>query len=124
MSNGDEDAIRKIFLEELPGYVESGDVAGYMSLWADNCWWCPPDRPDEIGKAAIQTGVTVFFDEFTFQTTFHADEVMVVEQYGYINGTSHEIVTPKAGGPNQIVDTREFWLFVKGDDGGWKISRL
>jgi ketosteroid isomerase-like protein len=123
MSNGAEDTIKNIFEVELPGYVREGDVAGYMTLWSDNCMWCPPDRPDQTGKAEIEAGVTALLNEYTIDPTFQADEVKVVEQYGFVNGTSHELVTPKAGGPQTVVDTREFWLFVDESD-GWKITRL
>jgi uncharacterized protein (TIGR02246 family) len=119
----DERAVTAIFEELLPAFVRAGDVAGYVSLFADDCMWCPPDRPDQTGKAEIEAAVGALLGEFTVAPRFHADEVKVIERYAFVNGTSREIITPRAGGPQTIVDTREFWLLVKRHD-EWKITRL
>ncbi|GAA2399611.1 hypothetical protein GCM10010191_03350 [Actinomadura vinacea] len=119
----DETEIRRIFQEELPAYVRASDITGYMSLWDEDCMWCPPDLPERRGKDEIRKGVSDFLAEYEIDPTFHAEEIKVVEQYGYVCGTSYEEVRPREGGPSKTVRSREIWLLRRAD-GDWKIARI
>lgn len=55
MRNSDENAIAKIFEEELPAQIRAGNVDGYVSLWggADPMWFLQ-DAADAKGIHAIR----------------------------------------------------------------------
>ncbi|MFI0482940.1 YybH family protein [Actinomadura sp. 9N215] len=118
-----EDQIRRIFEVELASYVRAEDLDGYLSLWDEDCMWCPPNRPDRRGKDEIRTGVGDLLAEFAIDPSFRAEEVVVADEYGYVNGTLEAKVRPKGGGPESIVHGREIWLFRLASD-GWKIARI
>jgi ketosteroid isomerase-like protein len=122
MNTTDAEALTRIFEEELPAMVRSGDVDGYMSLWGgENCLWCPQDVPDARGTGQIHEAVAALFAQFTIAPSFKADEAAAFASKGYVLGTSTEKIQPKDGGPSTVLNTRELWLFVN-EDVGWKIN--
>jgi ketosteroid isomerase-like protein len=118
----DEDALRRIFEEQLPACIRSGDADCYIRLWGGaDPMWCPQDVADVRGLDAIHAAVTALFAEYEITGVFTADAVGVLGSRGYVRGTSEEQLRAKNHQSVSTITTREVWLLSR-EAGEWKIN--
>jgi ketosteroid isomerase-like protein len=110
MAESSAATIRNIFEVQLPSKVRARDIQGYGAQVRHG--------PKEIAE-----GVAAVLADVAIDPTFYADEVKVMDRFGYVFGRSTEVVTPLQGGPSSTVYSRELWLFHE-FAGDWKIARM
>jgi ketosteroid isomerase-like protein len=120
--SSDEDALRRIFEDQLPASVRAGDADAYIGLWGGpDPMWCPQDVADVCGLEAIHAAVSALFAEYNIAAAFTADAVVAIGSHGYVRGTSEEQLRAKNEQTVSTTYTREVWLFVQ-EAGEWKIN--
>ena len=119
---GDVTKIRELVSKTYREMVVNHDAAGYASMYSDQVLWCPPNAPDQTTRAGIAKHMQGAFDKVVFNVEPSADEVEVMGDVAYAAGMVYGRTTPRAGGDDNAVKFRIFWLLRK-ESGDWKIHR-
>lgn len=123
MTSSDVDVIKDIFQRQLPEKVRTRDVCGYASLFTEDAAWFPQNGVERRGPGEIAIGLGAVLAGITIDPTFQVDRAEVFGDFGYVLGTSKEVMQPLGGGDTTIAYSRELWHFRKAS-GSWKISVL
>jgi ketosteroid isomerase-like protein len=102
----------------------TGNLDGWLSLWAKDGRQMPPDAPARIGLDAIREGMKPVFDDMKLDIVIKSvDDVEVHGDLGLTRCKYSLKLTPKAGGDTLDVmpDGKALTLFGKQEDGSWKI---
>jgi uncharacterized protein (TIGR02246 family) len=101
----------------------SGDFAGWISLWDDEGIQMPPDAPHRVGKEAIREGMQEMFDQFNISgMVIQTEEIRILGDLAYSHGTYEYEMTPKAGGRTKRFSGKFLDIVEKQADGSWKIA--
>lgn len=103
--------------------VNSGDVATYMTAWAEDGIQMPPNAPSVYGKDKIWQAMIPVFDNFYTKMSINTEETKVTGDWGYARGTYLFDLTPKAGGDPIHVDGKFLTIYQRQPDGSWLITR-
>jgi uncharacterized protein (TIGR02246 family) len=118
----DIETIRNI-VADCNAAVNTADIDMVMSHYADNAVVIPPNRPAEIGKEAIRSGIQELLDQFILQEEDVVENVKVIGDLAITHVTYSAIVTPKAGGEPIEPKVKGNWILVfkRQPDDAWKI---
>lgn len=122
MKSKDIDQIRKVFEEEYPANVRSKDLSDYGNMYTGDALWIPPNAIDRCGIPEILEGFANTVAHQDIDPIFTAEEVEIIDDIGYVIGTSLATIHPHDGSPSKTVKYRALWLMKKESD-RWKISR-
>ena len=103
--------------------VNSGDVATYMTAWAEDGIQMPPNAPSVYGKENIWQAMIPVFDNFHTKMSINTEETKVTGDWGYARGTYLFDLKPKAGGDPIHVDGKFLTIYQRQHDGSWLIIR-
>jgi len=118
-----ENALRQV-ITDYQGYVNAGDVPGYVTLFTDDVIWMPPNAPDRIGKADVFTAQGTTFSKFKLSVELTPTEVRLLsEDYGLVLASVHGSLTPHAGGDAADIRFRALFIMASQPDGTWRITR-
>jgi uncharacterized protein (TIGR02246 family) len=101
----------------------SGDIDGWIFLWADDGIQMPPGSPPVLGKEEIRKRNKAVLDRFTFDLSITNDETSVADGWAFARGTYKATLTPRNGGERTHVDGKYLTIFQRQSDGSWKIYR-
>ncbi len=106
--------------------VESGDIDGYMALYADDIVQMPPNAPAVKGKQALEEKCLGLFGMFTVEVTWPVagtEEIIVADGWAFHLSEFVEWLTPKAGGDKIEMRGKIIEVCQKQPDGSWKFAR-
>ena len=101
---------------------EKGDAEAIGELYAENAVSEPNFQPTIKGRAAIVASLKPMFEQVSVQTTLTSEETRTLGHVGLDRGTYTVTVTPKAGAPPTTSQGRYLVVYVKGEDGKWRVS--
>lgn len=100
----------------------AGDAAAIGQLYTENAVSEPNNQPSLKGRAAIVSSLTSMFEQVTIKATLTPDETRTLGAVGLDRGRYAVTVTPKAGAPPTTSEGRYLVVYVKGEDGKWRVS--
>lgn len=123
-ANNDEEITSDIamVIESYGEYANTHDAEGYVSLYAEDVLWSPPNGPDQTDTEGIQTAIQGLFDRLEFDVEPQADEIQVLGDHAYVIGTINGVLTPRSGDDPLTVHFRILWI-LHSEQGEWKIIR-
>lgn len=103
--------------------LESGDVEAYLSVYADDAVWMPPDSAIEIvGKEAARLRMSQTFEAATLEPMIQSQEQTVMSPEWIADRGQYSImVTPKEGGESSQEVGSYLTLWHRNSDGEWEI---
>ncbi|MDP5016968.1 MAG: SgcJ/EcaC family oxidoreductase [Dolichospermum sp.] len=122
MYSHDKEEIRQVFEETYADNVRSRNLEGYGEMYTEDALWMAPDVDDRCGRADIVEGFAQSIANQDIDPIFTADEIEVMDDFGYVMGISVATIYPHDGSPAKQVKFRALWLMKK-DLGIWKIDR-
>ncbi|WP_396624824.1 YybH family protein [Luteitalea sp.] len=100
----------------------AGDAAAIGQLYTENAISEPNNQPALKGRAAIVSSLTSMFEQVSIKATLTPDETRTLGAVGLDRGHYAVTVTPKAGAPPTTSEGRYLVVYVKGEDGKWRVS--
>lgn len=79
--------------------VSSGDLDGYVSLFADDAVWVTPELDEIVGRDAIRAWLEPVFDQFDYELTITVADVRVAGDLGIERARFVSRMTPKPLSP-------------------------
>ena len=102
----------------------TGDLALFISVWADDVIRMEPDIPPILGKEQVHARFEPLFAQFDQNLTIHGEtEVQVSDELGFSHGTFTVSMTPKEKGETTSLNGKWMDILKKQTDGSWKIYR-
>jgi len=116
-------AINKIWVQYCATMC-SGDIDGWIALWADDGIQLAPDAPANVGKEQIRAATKSVLDLFSFNNmTINNAEVEWAGEWAFARGTYAATLVPTNGDEAIPVDGKYMSIFKKQADGSWKLYR-
>lgn len=100
----------------------AGDAAAIGQLYTENAISEPNGQPSVKGRAAIVASLTSMFEQVSVKATLTPEETRTLGAVGLDRGRYTVTVTPKAGAPPTTSEGRYLVVYVKGEDGKWRVS--
>ena len=100
----------------------AGNAAAIGQLYTENAVSEPNNQPSLKGRAAIVASLTSMFEQVTVNATLTPEETRTLGAVGLDRGRYTVTVTPKAGAPPTTSEGRYLVVYVKGEDGSWRVS--
>lgn len=79
--------------------VSSGDLDGYLSLFADDAVWVTPELDEIVGRDAIRAWLEPVFAQFDYELTITVADVRVAGDLGIERARFVSRMTPKPLAP-------------------------
>lgn len=120
-------------IEAMRVRLESAENAGeaevFVQMMAEDIVLMVPDQPVQNGRPAcaafVRNVLSGLLGRFERRISYVSDEVAVLgDAAAFDRGTFSFTVTPREGGMTTRVTGKYFWLFRRGDDRAWQMSRL
>jgi uncharacterized protein (TIGR02246 family) len=119
----DDAAIRGV-LAKYNDALNGGRTAAVMPLYASDGVFMPPYSQSAVGKAAVEKAYDAVFDELKFHVKFTIAELVVMApMWAYVRTNSAGTTDHHSTGKTTAEANQELFIFKKGDDGDWRISR-
>ena len=109
--------------EEWMAVVNAGDVERYMSLFADEIVWFPPEMQAISGREAVRVWLQPFFDRFDYQFTLSALSNRLAGNWAIERGTFTSRMTPKLSGEPMELSGRYIVFWRRDQNKVWMIER-
>ena len=100
-----------------------GDAALLADVYTDTSLYMPPDKPNLVGKAAIEARYKGVFEERQIEVTYHPEEIVVAGRWAYARATYTVRSTPKEGGETTQTYGKALDIFERQTHGAWKNTR-
>ncbi|WP_239492565.1 SgcJ/EcaC family oxidoreductase [Luteitalea sp. TBR-22] len=100
----------------------AGDAAAIGQLYTENAVSEPNHQPSLKGRDAIVASLEAMFAQVMVKATLTPDETRTLGAVGLDRGRYSVTVTPKAGAPPTTTEGRYLVVYVKGEDGKWRVS--
>ena len=115
----DVEAIKN-WVKESYAAADSGDVENYISFWAEDVIWMPPDAPIIKGKSAIREMLQPYFEQLTMHREISVEEIEVNDDFAFTRINSDEKYTPRTGEGESIeASFKAIVLLQRMADGIW-----
>ena len=85
----------KNWVKESYAAANSGDVEDYISFWAEDVIWMPPNAPIIQGISAITEMLQPYFDQVTIHHEISIEEIEIADDFAFIRINSEEKYTPR-----------------------------
>ena len=104
--------------------LNAGDMETYVSFFAQDVVWMPPNEPAVTGMGAIESWVRPLFDQFTYEETWSSEELVVFGDWAFDRGSYTMTATQKEEG--EVVEDmgKHIYIFKRQPDGNWRYARL
>jgi uncharacterized protein (TIGR02246 family) len=108
---------------EVAAAAVDGDLERWIALWIDDGIQMPPGAPRRVGKAQIRRGMQPLFDDFdTVKMLIQPEEVRILGDRAYSQGTYELEIALKGGGESKRYSGKFLDILEKHIDGSWKIA--
>ena len=115
----DVEAIKN-WAKESYAAADSGDVEDYISFWAEDVIWMPPNTPIIKGKSAIREMLQPYFEQLTTHREISVEEIEVTDDFAFSRINSEEKYTPRTGEGESIeANFKALILLQRMADGTW-----
>jgi uncharacterized protein (TIGR02246 family) len=102
----------------------TGDLALFISLWADDAIRLEPNTPPIVGKEQIRGRFEAPFEQFDQHVAIHGEtEVQVSGDMAFSRGAFTVSIAPKEGGTMTHIEGKWMDILKRQADGAWKIYR-
>ncbi len=102
----------------------SGDADFFDSICTDDVVVMPPSMPAVTGRGATVAFMRDFLSQFDLSIQYVSEETQIHGGVAFDRGTYSQTMTPRAGGTPIREKGKFFWLYSRGSDGSWRISRV
>ncbi len=100
--------------------ADSGDLEGYLSYWAEDVIWMPPNAPIMQGKSTIREFVQPMLEIYRIHRNFSIEEIKADGNFAFVRTDSEETYSPKAGEGKSIKSKgKTMFLLKRMPDGTW-----
>lgn len=105
--------------------VSTGDLDGYLALFADDAVWVTTELDEIEGREAIREWLTPVFELFDYELTVTVADVRVAGNLGIERALFQSRMTPKntPAGDEEPHDGRYLIYWRWDDDTGWLVQR-
>ncbi len=102
------------------GAADAGDVEGYLSFWAEDIIWMPPNAPIIQGTAPMREILEPYFGQITTRREISINEIKVADNFAFARVDSKETYTSKTeeGQPVEA-SYKTIVLLQRTPDGKW-----
>jgi uncharacterized protein (TIGR02246 family) len=103
--------------------LAKGDVDGYLSAYADDAVWVPPQADVIVGKELAKAKIGSLMEQFTIEEAQKPEEQVLLGPDAALDRGTYTISgTPKKGG-EEVQDVGKYMnVWRKGKDGKWLIA--
>jgi ketosteroid isomerase-like protein len=101
-----------------------GDADFFDSACTADFVVMPPNMPAVVGRGAAVGFMREFLSQFDLSIRYVSEETQIHGDIAFDRGTYSQSLTPKAGGTPIPEKGKFFWLYSRGSDGSWKMSRV
>ena len=102
----------------------TGDADFFDSACTADIVVMPPNMPAVVGRQAAVGFMREFLSQFDLSIRYVSEETQIHGDIAFDRGTYSQSLTPKAGGASVPEKGKFFWLYSRGSDGYWKMSRV
>lgn len=121
MSEGDHGI--NILLAAWKERLAAGDLDGVVALVTEEAEFWSQGQPPLRGRKAVREAFAPFLARYTMHQEFHCEELMVVEDWGFMRGLEVNRLRPRDGDGETVVRQRAFSVIHRGRDGVWRFHR-
>jgi ketosteroid isomerase-like protein len=115
----------KNWVNENYAAADSGNVEDYISFWAEDLIWMPPNAPIIQGISATKEILQPYFEQVTIRHEITIEEIKVADDYAFTRINSEEKYTPKSGEGESIeANFKAIILLQRMADGTWLGTHL
>jgi uncharacterized protein (TIGR02246 family) len=115
----DVEAIRN-WVKESYAAADSGNVKNYISFWAKDVIWMPPDAPIIQGTSAIRELLKPYFEQLTAKRKISVEEITVTDDFAFTRINTEEKYTPRTGEGEPVEANFKAIIFLQRiADGTW-----
>jgi uncharacterized protein (TIGR02246 family) len=119
----DEAAIREV-MAAYNAALNGGKTSAVLPLYTDDGVFMPPFSQSAVGIDAVRKAYDAVFDELKFHVKFNIAELVVVAPtWAYVRTNSAGTTDRHSSGKTTAESNQELFIFKKGDDGKWRITR-
>ncbi|MHA2101700.1 MAG: YybH family protein [Candidatus Kariarchaeaceae archaeon] len=111
--------------EEIRKYDDtysSGNLDGYVALFANDAVQMPYDAPIIVGKDAIHSEAKEFFANNTLKLTDTVEDTKVSGDWAIVRGRYTDVITPNDGSAVETAEGKWVVIYQRQSDGSWKIN--
>jgi len=102
---------------------QASDAEAIGKLYTEDATSEPNNQPTLKGRAAIVASLKNMFEQVKVTATLTPVETTTLGNVGLDRGTYAVTVESKAGAPTTSSEGRYLVVYVKGEDGVWRVSR-
>ena len=102
----------------------TGDADFFNSACTEDVVVMPPNMPAVSGRGAAVGFMREFLRQFDLNIEYVSEETQIHGDVAFDRGTYSQTLTPEAGGKPIPENGKFFWLYSRGSDGSWKMSRV
>lgn len=119
----DDGSIRSV-LAKYNAALNGGKTAAVLPLYTEDGIFMPPFSKSAIGQAAVRQAYDTVFKELKFNVKFNiAELVQIAPTWAYVRTNSTGTTGHQSTGKTTSEANQELFLFKKGADKQWRISR-
>jgi uncharacterized protein (TIGR02246 family) len=119
----DEAAIREV-MAAYNAALNGGKTSAVLPLYTDDGVFMPPFSQSAVGINAVRKAYDAVFEELRFDVKFNiAELVIMAPAWAYVRTNSAGTTGHHSTGKTTAEANQELFIFKKGDDGKWRITR-
>jgi uncharacterized protein (TIGR02246 family) len=119
----DEAAIREV-MAAYNAALNGGKTSAVLPLYTDDGVFMPPFSQSAVGINAVRKAYDAVFEELRFDVKFNiAELVIMAPAWAYVRTNSAGTTGHQSTGKTTAEANQELFIFKKGDDGKWRITR-
>lgn len=110
-------------LEKWNDALRRSDPDALAALVTDDCEFWSPGQPPMVGRAALRDSFVEAFRKYNVEQLWEERERIDAGDLVLLRGIEKNIITPKKGIGESVVQQRVFTLARRDADGAWRFAR-
>jgi uncharacterized protein (TIGR02246 family) len=103
--------------------LAAGDLDRVAGLVTEDAEFWSQGQPPLRGRKAVREAFSPFLAQYTMDQEFQCEELIVVEDWGFMRGLEVNRLLPRDGVGETVVRQRAFSVIHRGRDGVWRFHR-
>ena len=103
--------------------VNAGDARAWAALFTDDGVQMPPNMPVNVGRSLIESWSKAFMDLFGLEFALSVEEVRVLGEWAFEQGTYTISLSPKLGGPSMQDAGKYITIYKRKSGESWRMAR-